>query len=483
MLPTSQEDKKIEELINKTSEILRKWNVNHKNYQIENILPQGSTGLKQTHLQDAADLDLFIMLNPDNYRDIIYKNNTNQINYKQLRSFFKTLCKEWIIPALKESGYKKILLSYAEHPYVSAVHQDFDIDIVFAFLIKKKNLIKNGPITAVDRTYHHTKFITSNLTKEQRNDVRLLKKFFKTHLSYGDKAATGRGGFIGYSAELMIYYLEDIWTVFEKFESLPNCPLDFYKRTEKELRNRQRFQNNLLLIMDPTDENRNVAASISPRSWIYCNDLIQNFRKNPSSDYFLKNQLLDYQKLLNNIDKQQYVVVEYEERYKTHYTKVRDKLYSMANSLKRKAAYDNNHNKRFGNVSYAIYFNPSTSIYSLSFFTKKPIIDKYYLRRGPPADNSDHQKNFAKANPDYFKKDGFCWAKEERKQNNFYEFIKQNEKEQQIKEVKRLRIGHPSQNLKTDEGKISVVVLKDCILPYEEELKNILRKKNISITF
>ena len=121
-----------------------------------------------------------------------------------------------------------------KHPYVKVDYIIEDIkvkiDIVLYFDLELEFIKKNGPITAVDRSPWHGYFIRNNLDFNQRNDVRLLKQFFKSCYSYGDKSAVGKGGFIGYSSELLIYYYGNLLNLFENFNNLPKTPLDYYNR-------------------------------------------------------------------------------------------------------------------------------------------------------------------------------------------------------------------------------------------------------------
>ncbi|GAI51570.1 unnamed protein product, partial [marine sediment metagenome] len=78
------------------------------------------------------------------------------------------------------------------------------------FDLDEERIKQEGPITAVDRSPWHGRFVRENLSKDQKNDVRLLKQFFKSNHSYGDKSSVGKVGFIGYSSELLIYYFGNI---------------------------------------------------------------------------------------------------------------------------------------------------------------------------------------------------------------------------------------------------------------------------------
>ncbi len=67
---------------------------------------------------------------------------------------------------------------------------------------------------------HHSRFIRDHLTEDQRHDVCLFKQFVKSQHSYGNKSAVGRGGFIGYAAEILICQYDSLLNLFDHFHEL-----------------------------------------------------------------------------------------------------------------------------------------------------------------------------------------------------------------------------------------------------------------------
>ena len=219
--PTPEELYSINEIVEVVS-ILLKNTARELNIEFTIIEPQGSTGIKQTQLRNDFDIDLFVGLNYDNFKQKYEGLSRNKLK-KESKKDFLGLCNEWIIKSLTLKEFKDPRLLYAEHPYVTVdfVDQDKDInvklDIVLYFDLPLDYIKKNGPITAVDRSPWHGRFVRDNLNKDQKDDVRLLKQFFKSCHSYGDKSAVGKIGFIGYSAELLIYHFKTIQEVFKTF--------------------------------------------------------------------------------------------------------------------------------------------------------------------------------------------------------------------------------------------------------------------------
>jgi len=64
---------------------------------------------------------------------------------------------------------------YAEHPYINAEIDGFDVDIVPCYDIDNPANIQS----AVDRSPHHQEYIKGWLTPERKDQVLLLKKFLR----------------------------------------------------------------------------------------------------------------------------------------------------------------------------------------------------------------------------------------------------------------------------------------------------------------
>ena len=434
------------------------------------IEPQGSTGIKQTQLKDDFDIDLFIGLDYNSFQPN-YKGLSKNKLKKESKNDFLKLCKNWIIPSLTLKEFHNPRLLYSEHPYTTVEYRlddiEIKIDIVLYFDIDLEVIKEKGPITAVDRSPWHGRFIRNNLTKDQKNDVRLLKQFFKANHSYGDKSSVGRGGFIGYSSELLIYYYDTIDNLFENFDKLASTPLDFYKREMKTLKEVNHFQNDYLMIIDPIDKNRNVASAISEKAYKYCNHRIREFLKNPKKEYF---ELYDIPKadlgnLSDPILEKIYLVELKNSLNDIHYTINRDKLYSLGESIVANGEKEFTHAERFSNIHFELYFEEETDVYILVFYCDKPQISQTYTRKGPPITESFHANNFRKRNKNYFEKNGYLWVETRREFSNFLEFLKHFIKSKLPDNFQVLNISK-SFNASTASGKKAITVLTEMILPF-----------------
>ncbi|MFX1376106.1 MAG: hypothetical protein ACFFA0_09860 [Promethearchaeota archaeon] len=434
------------------------------------IEPQGSTGIKQTQLKDDFDIDLFIGLDYEDYKHKYTGLSKSKLK-KNSKKDFLALCNNWLLPSLTLNEFKNSRLLYAEHPYVTVDYILDDIkvkiDLVLYFDLDLEFIKKYGPITAVDRSPWHGCFVRDQLTPEQKNDVRLLKQFFKSCHSYGDKSAVGKVGFIGYSAELLIYYFKNLINLFEKFHDLNKTPLDYYNRKELELSKITHFQNDYLIIIDPIDKNRNVASAISKRAYTYCNQKVNDFLKNPNPEFF-KIQPITEVNLSNKEDSllsKIYIIELQNIDFKIHYTINRDKLYSLGESIKNNGEKELSHVDRFGKIIFEIYFEDEKNEYNIAIFCENPSISKTYIRRGPPITEKKHANNFKSKNPKYFEKKGHLWVKTMREFSDFSEFLKEFVKNKIPNNFKIINISSAFNTI-NPSGKKAINILKNIILPF-----------------
>ncbi|MFX1574691.1 MAG: hypothetical protein ACFFB0_18300 [Promethearchaeota archaeon] len=467
--PSSREISLIENITNKLKKLLnsKAKELNIKKFHIE---PQGSTGIKQTQLKDDFDIDLFIGLDYKEY-EVKYRDLSKNQLKKESKKDFLWLCKNWIIQSLTSDKFHNPRLLYAEHPYVTVDYLVDDIqikiDIVLYFSLSLERVKEHGPITAVDRSPWHGRFVKENLTEEQKNDVRILKQFFKANHCYGDKSAVGKVGFIGYSSELLIYYFDDIVNLFTNFNDLKDKPLDCYSRTREELNKITHFQNDYLIIVDPIDKNRNVASAISERAYKYCNHRISEFLRVPNIKFFEINPIpeIDLSNLTDPLLTKIFILELKNEDQEIHYTINRDKLYSLGESIKANAENEFSHAERFGKILYEVYFEDDVNEYNLAFYCEKPIISESYIRRGPPISEQFHASKFRKKNPKYFEKEGYLWIESKRSYTEFLDFLQNFVKNKIPKNLKVLNIAS-SFNSQSRLARKTLYILINMVLPF-----------------
>ena len=170
-------------------------------------------------------------------------------------------------------------IAYAEHPYVRAKIKGYSVDIVPCYKVESAEKIKS----AVDRTPFHNRYLSKNLHPHQSADVRLLKTFCKANGLYGSDLKTQ--GFSGYLCELLIIKCDSFKNlVSEASKWLPGQV--FIDIQGKYPGNKKEFSNQPLVVIDPVDPKRNVAAALSSAVFVKFAKLCVELSEHPSEKFF-----------------------------------------------------------------------------------------------------------------------------------------------------------------------------------------------------
>ncbi|AEH25137.1 CCA tRNA nucleotidyltransferase [Pyrococcus yayanosii] len=222
---------------------------------------------KDTYLSGDHDVDLFLAFPID-----VPLKEVREEGFRLARMIGERL-----------EGYE---IGYAEHPYVRARYRGFHVDIVPCYDVKDWREVR----TAVDRSILHTRWVIENLGG--RNDeVRLLKRFFKGLRAYGSEAYVR--GFSGYLAEILVIHYGSFLDVLEKADlMLKQKIIDpaRWLRREPEIAmktvGREIKEDNPLIVLDPVDPRRNVAANLSWERFALFYFGAMRFLKSPSEEFF-----------------------------------------------------------------------------------------------------------------------------------------------------------------------------------------------------
>lgn len=234
-----------------------------KKYKAKAMLAGSVT--RDTWMPDKLEFDVFVIF-PEKMKEKRMEETGLQIG----KSVINKLKGKWEI-------------AYAEHPYVSGIVDGVDIDIVPAFAVESAEKIKS----AVDRTPFHVKYIEKNLPFKLSDEVRLLKQFLKAHGLYGADAKTE--GFSGYVCELLIIQHRSFLNVLKSAGKWrAGETIDIGKHYDKKhiAEVWKNFRNQALILIDPTDKNRNAAAALSAANFFRFKKHAQEFLKNPSREFF-----------------------------------------------------------------------------------------------------------------------------------------------------------------------------------------------------
>jgi tRNA nucleotidyltransferase (CCA-adding enzyme) len=193
------------------------------------VLRVGSTA-RGTWLPGDRDIDLFVRF-------------PTELDREELESLGLQVGHE-ILPDGREE--------YAEHPYVVGTFEGFDVDLVPCFDVADATAIRS----AVDRTPFHTEYLRERLDDDLAADVRVFKQFLTAVGAYGSDLRTE--GFSGYLTELLVLSHDGVRPLLDAAASTWTPPV----RLDPEDHGTETFDDPLVVI-DPTDPERNVAAVCS----------------------------------------------------------------------------------------------------------------------------------------------------------------------------------------------------------------------------
>ncbi len=258
--PKKWEKKEVEELsshlINVINDIASK-----KNIDAEAVLV-GSVA-KDTWLSGNADVDIFIK----------FPLKTSESYLKEKGLYLGSECMR------KMGGSTEY--RYASHPYVTGLIKTFEIDFVPCYDIRNTKKIKS----AVDRTIPHTEYVKNNLIPGKADEVLLLKKFMDNINAYGSEFKVG--GFAGYLCELLIIHYGTFLNVlkYAADEWKPGYQIDMENYGTTNLFTEP------LIVVDPVDPHRNVAAALSLQTLSEFVVASRNYLENPSTTYFYDKEI------------------------------------------------------------------------------------------------------------------------------------------------------------------------------------------------
>ncbi len=461
--PTQYEIETQQSIIEKvTKELIDRANEIEQDYSF--IEAQGSTGMKQTQLRNAADIDIFVALRPQSYNEILHQPIKER--RKTIDSLFSELVDSWFIEVANRLKCENIQKTYSQHPYLSMNIKNIDVDIVGCFDISDDELRTNGPITAVDRTVHHSRYVSGRIDSKKRDDARILKSFVRACYTYGDMPTIGWMGFPGYSLEIITLQSDDFNEALQILIDLNTKPLDSKRRTQKDLNQTIKFQDNEIFIIDPTDTNRNVASSIDLRAYQWTRHRAQELLQRISN-----RDLKHAKELILEQPIPKYPLPEALVPYTSsfvfaddglkHYTILRDKLQSLARKIRYKLEKESTGETRFGRIITEVMLD--RDIFTLGFLFEKAEISQYYDQKGPPSNLVDAVESFKQSHDSVFERDGYYWVTRRREWVDPNKMIESILKENPIQGISRI---------KNDDTSLKILnILTRYILQIETEFR------------
>jgi len=219
---------------------------------------QGSFA-RDTWISGEADLDIFARFSPTMERE------------------------DWVekvLPTIRKglSRYR-VIERYAEHPFLEFHVENVRMNVVPCYDVKKGEWK-----SATDRTPYHTEFMQTHLTPKLRLEARLLKKFAKGIGTYGAEIEVG--GFSGMLIDTLALYYQSFMETTKRASSWPKGTLIEMGKPEGIVSPKARDSNVDLVVIDPVDPNRNLAAAVRPdKLWSFV-AAGRQFLRSPGSWYF-----------------------------------------------------------------------------------------------------------------------------------------------------------------------------------------------------
>lgn len=244
IVPTRKDEEKIRELqddlIGRVEKALRKHRVR------ATVSPQGSV-VKGTWLRDDVDVDIFVL-----FPTSVTKEGLANVGLKVAREAMR--------------GFEQIH-RYAEHPYLECMvpleGTKVRVDVVPCYHVERGRWL-----SATDRTPYHTRYVLKRLRESASlgNEIRCTKAFLRGLGVYGAEIRVQ--GFSGYACELLTIHFGSflgLLNAASKWRGRETVDVEgHYSGREKELR--ERFDPVPLILVDPVDPKRNVAAALSRQS-------------------------------------------------------------------------------------------------------------------------------------------------------------------------------------------------------------------------
>jgi tRNA nucleotidyltransferase (CCA-adding enzyme) len=248
--PSPKEERKLRKIFNEIKSKIKLKDVK--------IIMGGSTA-KGTFLKNSHDVDIYVRFPEKKYAGL---NISEMLENK-----------------LKFKGMRKV---HGSRDYFQFQYEGYDIEIIPLIEIKKADNAHN----ITDISPLHVKWVRKH--KQLTDEVRLVKAFCKANGVYG--AESYIKGFSGYALEILtIYYggFEKLLKNVSKWK--PKVIVDverYYPKGDVLVKmNRSKLDSPLVLV-DPVQDTRNVAAVVSDEKFYLFRDMARKFLKAKKKERF-----------------------------------------------------------------------------------------------------------------------------------------------------------------------------------------------------
>jgi tRNA nucleotidyltransferase (CCA-adding enzyme) len=321
----------------------------------------GGSYAKGTWLPEKADIDIFVKFQ-------------TSVSEKDFASIGKKIG----FDALKKF---EPYVRYAEHPFVEAKIKDTKVNLVPCYDVEEGKWKSSA-----DRSTFHTKFMKKSLSEHMKNEVRILKRFLIHNDIYGAEIA--KQGFSGYVAEVLVLNFGDFLGVIKAISDIKQGQI---------IGNAIKKFDTPIIIMDPIDSKRNLAAAISTDNignFVFAS---RAFLKNPSIRFFMPRKI---QMAPKNVARNILVLTfQYKPRSPDIiWGQVKRATSSIATQIRQAG---------FCVLKKSALVEENTFSATLLFLLQSTRLDESYLRIGPDFFGVDFSEKFIMANK---KKSMMMWV-------------------------------------------------------------------------
>jgi tRNA nucleotidyltransferase (CCA-adding enzyme) len=359
--------KKAEIFIKKIDLLLKKNNIKAKT-----VL--GGSFAKGTHLPEDFDVDIFIRF------DLKYKDKDISILLES---------------AIKPLKPKKV---HGSRDYFQ-LEKDLSYELVPVLNIKRPEEAKN----ITDMSPLHAEWVKKNLKTEKKDEIRLAKLFCKSIGVYG--AESYIRGISGHVLDILIVkygsFLELLKAATGWKEKTIIDLNNFYKGNIRSM-NRSK-KDSPIIVVDPISPERNAAAALGKEKFLLFKKKARAFLENPSENFFKKDKItqkkLEEKKENNKLLIYNIVPLEGKDDV------IGSKLLKAFTYIKNK--FENN---SFTLKSSGWQWDKKKKKAIFWFFSEYEMLEKSFLRVGPPLDQKYHVELFKSKHKNTIEKEGRIFA-------------------------------------------------------------------------
>jgi tRNA nucleotidyltransferase (CCA-adding enzyme) len=260
--PKEAEKKKLEYVAKNVADRLEK---SFQKYETKPEIMLGGSFAKGTWLSGSADIDFFLLY-PTDYT----------------RSKLEVEAVEGARRAVR--GFK-VVIRFAEHPYVEAFVDGARVNLVPCYKVERGEWQ-----SAVDRSPFHTDYVRTHFDERLRLETRILKAFVKGARVYGAEVKTQ--GFSGYVCEVLTLKFNSFEEVLKHFAAIKRGEIVSVEPYDDAL---ARSFSSPIVILDPVDTARNLGSAISAINLSKFILHSRSFLSTPSTDFFEESRKITVQ--------------------------------------------------------------------------------------------------------------------------------------------------------------------------------------------